>query len=156
RFRRDFFATEILDLSPAAVDAWAKEHQEEVDRVAESRIQQYLPECRIARHILVGVPPEAPEHEKAAAREKIEKALARLRKGESFDKVAREVSEDPGSARDGGSLGCVPKGRMVKPFEDALFALSAGQLSDIVETRYGLHIIKVESVLEGDAAKEQA
>jgi len=156
RFRRDFFANEVLDLSPAAIDAWAKANQEEVDRVAESRIQQYLPECRIARHILVSVAPEAPDFEKAEAREKIEKAVARIRKGESFDKVAREISDDKGSAREGGSLGCVPKGKTVKPFEEALFALSAGQVSDIVETQFGFHVVKAESILEGDAAKQQA
>ncbi len=156
RFRRDFFANEVLDLSPASIEAWAKDHQEEVDRVTESRIQQYLPECRMARHILVRVAPEAPDFEKEEAREKIEKAVERLRKGESFDKVAREISDDPGSAREGGSLGCVPKGKTVKPFEDALFALSAGQLSDIVETQFGLHVIKADAILEGDDAKAQA
>lgn len=155
RFRREFFANEVLDLSPAAIEAWAKEHQEEVDRVAESRIEQYLPECRMARHILVRVAPEAPDFEKEEAREKIEKAVERIRKGESFDKVAREISDD-GSAREGGSLGCVPKGKTVKPFEDALFALSAGQVSDIIETQFGLHVVKADAILEGDAAKAQA
>lgn len=156
RFHRNWFAEQALDTSPAAVEAWAKDHQEEVERVAESRISQYLPECRMARHVLVGVAPEATDNEKSEARAKIEKAAERIRKGESFDKVAREISDDQGSAIEGGLLGCVPKGRTVKPFEDELFGLKAGQLSSIVETQFGLHLIKADAILEGDDAKAQA
>lgn len=155
-FHRDFFVENFLDTSPAAIDAWTKEHQEEVDRVAESRIAQYLPECRVARHILVRTAPEATDDEKAESRAKIEKAAERLKKGESFEKIARELSEDPGSAEQGGSLGCVAKGLMVKPFEDALFELQPGKTSEIVESQFGLHIIQLESILEGDAAEARA
>lgn len=156
RFHSGWFAERALDTSKAAIDAWTKDHQEEVDRVAESRKSQYLPECRMARHLLVKIAPESSDDEKAAARAKIEAAAARIRKGESFDKVAHEVSEDVGSARDGGNLGCVPKGRTVKPFEDALFALDAGKVSSIVESQFGLHLIKTEAVLRDGEAEAQA
>jgi peptidyl-prolyl cis-trans isomerase D len=144
-FRRDWFVKHAVDTSPAAVDAWAKDHKEEVDRVFETRKSKYLPECRSARHILVKVPAGATDEQKAEARKKIEAALDRAKKGEDFGKVAREVSEDT-SAADGGDLGCFQKGAMVKPFEDATFALSPGQISDVVESQFGFHVIKLDAV----------
>jgi peptidyl-prolyl cis-trans isomerase C len=68
----------------------------------------------------------------------------RLQAGEDFAELARELSEDPGSARKGGDLGFFERGRMAKPFEEAAFALQQpGDLSDIVETKFGLHIIRL-------------
>ena len=96
-----------------------------------------------AGHILVRMPEGAGPDVKKVARARAEAALARIRKGEDFAAVAREVSEDPGSAPRGGELGVFGKGQMVPPFEKAAFALPAGQVSDIVETQFGLHIIKV-------------
>ncbi len=96
-----------------------------------------------ASHILVRVPEGASPDAKKAARTKAEATLARVRKGEDFAAVAREISEDPGSGPRGGDLGVFGKGQMVPSFEKAAFALPAGQVSDIVETQFGLHIIKV-------------
>jgi len=100
-----------------------------------------------ASHILLRVPEGAGADAKKAARGKAEAALARVRKGEDFAAVAREVSEDPGSAPRGGDLGAFGKGQMVPPFEQAAFALPAGQVSGLVETPFGLHIIKVQERL---------
>jgi len=77
-----------------------------------------------------------------AARAKAEAALARVKGGEDFAKVARETSEDPGSAQDGGDLGWFGAGRMVPEFEKATQALSDGQVSDIIRSPFGFHIIK--------------
>ena len=67
-----------------------------------------------------------------------------MRGGEPFEKVARDVSEDPGSKDRGGDLGFFPRGRMVPAFEEAAFALAPGTPSDLVETPYGFHLILVE------------
>jgi peptidyl-prolyl cis-trans isomerase D len=144
-FRRSWFAHHSLDLSPVAIDGWVKDHKEEVDRVFETRKSQYLPECRSARHILIKLPDGASDEQKAEAEKKINAILERVRKGEDFAKVAREESDDS-SASDGGDLQCFQKGRMVKPFEDTVFALAPGQISDVVKTQFGYHVIKLDGV----------
>jgi peptidyl-prolyl cis-trans isomerase D len=151
-FRRNWFAHHVLDLSPAAVDGWAKNHKEEVDRVFETRKSQYLPECRSARHILVKLPEGATDEQKETASKRASAALERVRKGEDFAKVAREESDD-GSASEGGDLGCFQRGRMVKPFEDAVFSMTPGQISDLVTSQFGFHIIKLDAVYKGDDAE---
>lgn len=82
----------------------------------------------------------------AAAEKKIEEIAARIKKGEAFDKLAKEYSQDPGSARKGGDLGFFSRGMMVKPFEDAAFQLKVGQVSKPVRTQYGYHLIKLEAI----------
>ena len=79
------------------------------------------------------------------ARADIEKILEKLKAGANFEEIAKAQSQDPGSAAKGGSLGFVSKGRMVKPFEDAAFKLTQpGELSPVVESSFGFHIIKLE------------
>jgi peptidyl-prolyl cis-trans isomerase C len=97
-----------------------------------------------ASHILLRVPEAAGPDVKKAQRGKAEAALARVRKGEDFAAVAREVSEDPGSAPRGGDLGVFGRGQMVPAFEQAAYALTAGQVSGLVESPFGFHIIKVQ------------
>jgi peptidyl-prolyl cis-trans isomerase D len=151
---RNWFAAHVLDLSPPAVEAWAGQHAEEVGRVFESRKSQFLPECRRARHILIKVPETAGADEKASARQKIEGVLERVKAGADFARVARETSDD-GSASEGGDLGCFQHGRMVKPFEDAAFALKVGEVSPIVETQFGYHVIKLEGIYSGPQAEAE-
>jgi peptidyl-prolyl cis-trans isomerase C len=95
-----------------------------------------------ASHILIKVNTDADEATKAAAKAKIEKAAQRVKDGEDFATVATEVSEGPSNAK-GGDLGSFQRGQMVKPFEDAAFALNPGEVSGVVETDFGYHIIKV-------------
>ena len=95
-----------------------------------------------ASHILVKVDPRGDASQKAEARKKIEKIQQKLHKGEDFAALAKEFSQCPSSAK-GGDLGYFKRGQMVKPFEEAAFALNSGEASDIVETRFGYHLIKV-------------
>lgn len=155
RFDKRFFADLIVDSSDKAVAAWADANKDLLDKSWDNRKDQFLPECRITRHILAQFKeaPEDPEHDKAAAKARIEKAIERIQGGESFADVAKSVSDDT-SAAQGGALGCVAKGRMVKPFEDKVFELKAGEVSGPVETEYGFHVIKVEKILTGADAEK--
>jgi peptidyl-prolyl cis-trans isomerase C len=113
-----------------------------------------------ARHILIRVENSASEDERKKAKEKAEMCLKKIKDGEDFAKMAGEFSDDPGSKAKGGDLGFFPRGRMVKPFEDAAFSLKPGEISGIVETQFGFHIIKVEekrdSTIESfDAVKDK-
>ena len=100
------------------------------------------PEERRASHILVKVGAETKPEEAEAAKTKAEAILARARAGEDFAKLAKETSDDTASAQDGGDLGWFGTGRMVPEFEKAAFALSEGQISDLVRSPFGFHIIK--------------
>ncbi len=118
-------------------------------RYEEQRDQLSTPETREARHILITVPDSADDATVEAARKKLLDLKQRIDAGEDFAALAKEFSEDPGSAANGGSLGEVEKGMMVKPFEDALFALQPGQVSDPVRTQFGWHLIKLEAIQPG-------
>lgn len=105
------------------------------------------PEERRASHILVSVAKDAPADERQKARERAQELLAQARKApDSFAQLARKHSQDPGSAPNGGDLDFFGRGAMVKPFEDAAFALKKGAISDVVESDFGFHIIKVTDI----------
>jgi peptidyl-prolyl cis-trans isomerase C len=116
----------------------------------QNRAQFQQPERVRASHILVKVEKEDTDTQKAEKRAKAENLLAQLKAGADFAKTAAENSDCP-SKQQGGDLGYFGKGQMVPPFEAAAFALKVGQMSDIVQTDFGYHIIKVA---EHQAAKE--
>jgi peptidyl-prolyl cis-trans isomerase D len=101
-----------------------------------------------AQHILVKVAEDAPEADVEAAKAKLADAKKQIEGGAEFAELAKQISEDPGSKDKGGDLGFFGPGTMAKPFEEAAFALGKGEMSDIVRTRFGLHLIKVNDVTE--------
>jgi len=104
-------------------------------------------EQRRASHILIKASKDASAAEKGAAKAKAERLLAALKKSPGdFAKLAKENSDDPGSAERGGDLDFFGKGMMVKPFEDAAYQLKEGEISPIVESDFGFHIIKLTAI----------
>ncbi len=118
------------------IKAYYDEHQDEF----------HVPEQRRARHILLRVP----EGANATVIEKKKKELLeikkRIEKGESFAELAKKYSDDKASGKKGGDLGFFSKGMMVKPFEDKVFSMKKGQISEPVKTRFGWHLIKLEDI----------
>ena len=115
-------------------------------QVAAAEVQKAYQEDKTAsvRHILL-VTQGKTAAEKAAARKKIEDILAEARKGGDFAELAKKYTEDEGSKANGGLYEDFPRGKMVKPFEEAAFSVPVGQISGVVETDFGYHIIKVEN-----------
>lgn len=105
------------------------------------------PEVIAAQHVLVaykGAKRVAPTvtRSKADAKKRAEEALAKARKGDDFSELVKTYSDEPGAVDRQGSLGKFKREAMVKPFADAAFALKVGQVSDVVETDFGFHVIK--------------
>jgi peptidyl-prolyl cis-trans isomerase C len=98
-----------------------------------------------ARHILTRVDPGADAKAKEEARARAASILADVRKGEDFALLAERYSEDATARGSGGDLGEFGRGKMVKPFDDAVFAMKPGEVSEIVETEFGFHVIKLEA-----------
>ena len=96
-----------------------------------------------ASHILIAFPENADAAAKGQARTKAEQVLKDVKAGKDFAALAKQHSQDPGSAANGGDLGFFQQGQMVGPFNDAAFSLPPGSISDLVETNFGYHIIKV-------------
>jgi len=121
-----------VTVSDADLKTFYDEHQKDMAK----------PEDVEASHILVRSNPSDPAEKKTAARQKIDLALKRVKAGEDFGQMAKEYSED-GSAANGGSLGPIHRGQTVPAFEETAFKLGVGQVSDVVESQFGFHIIKV-------------
>ncbi len=112
---------------------------------SEARFQ--APEQRRVSHILIAVKQDADEETKNAALVEAQSLTERARAGGDFEALAKEHSDDPGSAAKGGDLGIIAKGAMVKPFEDAAYQLQKGEVSDPVKSRFGYHVIKVTDLV---------
>lgn len=110
----------------------------------EANMQQFLQEEALrVSHVLIRVQEGADQAAKDKAKAEAEDLLKQAKAGVDFAKLAREHSQDPGSAQKGGELPFFSKGEMVPPFETAAFALKPGEISNLVETEYGYHIIKL-------------
>ena len=146
----------VLDLD--TLKARVSVSEDELRRSYKENIQRYsTPEERRASHILIKAEASASAAEKKAARAKAEQLLAQLQKDpKQFAELARKNSDDPGSGANGGDLDFFGRGDMVKPFEDAAYALKPGQLSGVVESEFGFHIIQVTAVRGGETKPFEA
>mgnify|MGYP003307546972 FL=1 len=106
------------------------------------------PGSRSASHILLSVSPDAADAEIDQVRQSASEIVARARGGESFASLAEVNSDDKGSAKRGGELGVIRPGTMVKPFEDAVFEMVEGEISEPVRTQYGFHVIRLDRITE--------
>lgn len=140
-----------LDLDLNALADGIEVDDETVRARYESQKQNYrTTEERQARHILIAVGDDAGEEAEQAARQKAEGLLEQIRGGASFAELAKEHSDDPGSAKQGGDLGFFGPGAMVPAFDKAVFSLAAGEVTGPVRTPFGYHIIKLEAVRGGE------
>jgi peptidyl-prolyl cis-trans isomerase D len=118
---------------------------------AENASRYSVAEERRARHILIKADKDAAPDVKQKAKARAEALLAEARKTPAaFAELAKKNSDDPGSAVQGGDLDFFGRGAMVKPFEDAAFAMKPGEISNVVESDFGFHVIKLEAVRGGD------
>ncbi len=137
-----------------AVEKLLREENDRVRRFYDEHADRYhLPERVRARHVLVRVEKDASEEKVQQAKQRIDAALARIKAGEDFEKVAAELSEDPGSKERGGDLGFFPRGQMVPAFEDVAFQQKDGDTSEVVRTDFGFHLIRTEG---HEAAKDRS
>lgn len=131
----------VLDIEPLAKSVTVPEEDLRT-YYAENASRYTVAEERRASHILINAGSDMPAAERQKARERAEALLAEVRKNPaSFAEVARKNSQDPGSAARGGDLDFFGRGAMVKPFEDAVFAMKSGEIGNLVESEFGFHII---------------
>ncbi|MDO8653864.1 MAG: SurA N-terminal domain-containing protein [Undibacterium sp.] len=132
---------EVLSAQITVSDADIESHYEQNKKTYSTEEQ------RRASHILIAVKKDASDVEQKASKAKAENLLAQLRKNpEMFAKLAKENSQDPGSAERGGDLDFFGKGAMVKPFEDAVYKLKQSEVSDLVRSDFGFHIIQLTAI----------
>lgn len=139
--RRSMAITKMLE---AALDGKIAVTPEQAKAFYDQNPDQFKrPEQVRASHILIGVEASADVAAKAAAKRKAEGVLKQLKSGGDFAALAKENSQDPGSAVNGGDLGLFSRGQMVGPFDEVAFTLAPGATSGLVETQFGYHIIRV-------------
>ncbi len=157
QFRPAYFRNS-LEPTEAELTAFAAEHESEIAQDYEANRHRYtgVPEQVRARHVLFRTQASDTDEAKAAARAKAQAALTRIRGGEDFAAVARDVSEDTSSGPRGGDIGFVRRGQRPDAFEDALFGLEIGAVSGVVETSQGFHVIRAEARREGDVPEAEA
>jgi peptidyl-prolyl cis-trans isomerase D len=139
---------------PAAMQAFLSSHAIETHGLYEERSALYnAPEQVRASHILLQLPAGASDAEAEEVRGRAQQILERLEGGEDFAELAKELSEDPGSRPVGGDLGFFGRGQMVQEFEDAAFAAEPGTTAWLVESEFGVHVLRV---MEKRAAQQRS
>jgi peptidyl-prolyl cis-trans isomerase D len=138
-----------LEISLGEIASGIKADDEELRALFDAEPERFVtPEKRDVSHILLAVSPEADADDATHAEDRLKSLKDRILAGASFEDLARENSDDPGSAASGGALGFIERGMMVPEFEEAAFALAPAEVSDPVRTSYGWHLVKVLAVQE--------
>ncbi len=132
-------AGSTLEVGDEQLRTYYQEHQDKFG----------LPEQRQASHILILAPGDADESAVAEAKGKLENIRARAEQGEDFAQLAKEFSQDPGSAENGGDLGYFGRGVMDPAFEQAVFAMQPGEISEPVRSSFGFHLIMLQDIKTG-------
>ncbi|MDE0884241.1 MAG: peptidylprolyl isomerase [Myxococcota bacterium] len=136
------------DISDEELQSFRAENEDTLKLRYQENIESFSETDRVhAAHILIQVGPEASEDETAETRGKAETARQRILDGEDFAAVAADVSDDPGSRDQGGDLGIFARGMNVAEIDNAAFSLEAGEISEIVQSAFGFHIVQVSEKL---------
>jgi len=151
--KEDFRVPEKIKISyitidPAALEDQVKPNDKQISDYYEDNIERYKEKKQVkARHILFKLENDATEEEEKKVKEKALSVLKKAREGEEFGELAKQHSDGPTKER-GGDLGYFPQGRMVQPFDEAVFKMKKGEISDLVKTSFGYHVILVEDIKE--------
>ncbi len=152
RFSPSFFASQQPPISDSVLEAWIEANDDRLSTEYQANKHRYtnLEKQVRARHILIKAGSYATPEEKAEAKKRAESLRKRAANGEKFADLARKNSDDQVTAKNGGDIGFLRKGTMPDAFDEALFAMKPGEISEVVETPYGFHVIKAEQIREGD------
>lgn len=143
KLEKKFLINRIIRLE---VEQKASVSDEQVREHYERNRKGYMrPEARRLRHILISVEPAATGEQRRQRRQRAEEVLRKAGEGQDFSQLAWDYSDDPYRVK-GGDLGLIHRGRLDPDLEEAVFSLEAGQVSGIIETIYGYHIVRVEEV----------
>ena len=158
RFSPAYYIKQKPATSEAALAAWIADNEDRLATEYETNKHRYtnLEKQVHARHILVKAGSYATDEQKAKAKKQAEALQKRAAKGEDFAALASEHSGDQITAKNGGDIGFLRKGTMPESFDDALFSMKVDEISEIVETPYGFHVIKVLAIREGDVPVDEA
>ena len=138
-----------LEFSPVDFESRTSVSPEEIDEYYKNFSEEFWEPRKVhARHILIKVNPGAKSEEKKEAEKKAEEILSLIKGGKPFERMALMYSQDLVTAKEGGDLRFFPRGQMIKEFDDVAFDLKPGEVSGVVETKFGFHIIKVEEIKE--------
>jgi peptidyl-prolyl cis-trans isomerase D len=158
RFSPSYYGKTRPSTSDAALDAWIANNEDRLTAEYETNKHRYtnLEKQVRARHILVKAGSYATAEQKADARKQAEALQKRAAKGEDFAVLASKYSGDQITAKNGGDIGFLRKGTMPESFDEALFSMEVDGISEVVETPYGFHVIKVLAIREGDVPVDEA
>jgi peptidyl-prolyl cis-trans isomerase D len=158
RFSPAYYAKQMPSISNAALESWIADNEDRLTAEYEANKHRYtnLEKQVRARHVLVKAGSYATPEQKAEAKQQAEELQKRAAKGEDFAALASQYSGDQITAKNGGDIGFLRKGTMPESFDNALFSMKVDEISDVIETSYGFHVIKVLAIREGDVPVDEA